>query len=287
MSVSVDLEGPIASNRCPVAFQILGQVRMWSFRGDLARRWVKPQYVLAALLVDLNRFVSIDQLVDIVWADNPPRTARNSMQWLVSRVRRALVDSGEPPEAARLETGRSGYRLRADERLVDVYRFRALVGVAQTGSDVRTRVESARQALALWRGTPLEGLTGRWAEGIREDLHQEHTSALATFFDLQLRLGHHGDIVEQLRAAVQRRPLAELLAGQLMVALCRSGREAEALACYAGVRRRIVQAVGAEPGHHLRTLHQQILCGDPAPQLEWNRNQSHHGIHRGRMGMIH
>jgi DNA-binding SARP family transcriptional activator len=267
MRSSLDVEDPAETSGSSVAFQVLGEVRLWSSRGDLAVRWVKPRYVLAALLVDLNRFVPVDRLVEIVWDDRPPRTARNSTQWLVSRVRRALADAGEAPEVVRLERGNGGYRLLADPRLVDIHRFRMMMRAARTGHDTLSTVETVRQALAQWRGTPLEGLTGQWAEGVREELDQEHTSALATFFDLQLRLGRHHDIVEQLRVAVQRRPLAEQLAGQLMVALCRSGREAEALDCYGRVRRRIANAIGAEPGHQLRDLHGEILRGERSPGL--------------------
>jgi DNA-binding SARP family transcriptional activator len=267
MRVALDVEDPAETSRSSVAFQILGQVRMWSSTGDLTARWVKPRYILAALLVDLNRLVPVERLVEIVWDDRPPRTARNSTQWLVSRVRRALVDAGEPSDVVRLETGNGGYRLLADPELVDVHRFHRLMGAARTGRDVLSSLEGVRQALALWRGTPLEGLTGQWAEGVREELDQQHTSALATFFDLQLRMGRHHDIVEQLRVAVHRRPLAELLAGQLMVALCRSGREAEALDSYARVRRRIANAVGAEPGRRLRSLHDEILRGEHSAGL--------------------
>jgi DNA-binding SARP family transcriptional activator len=242
----------------PVVCQVLGQVRLWAGNAELTGRWVKPRIVLAVLAVNLNQLVTVDQLIDAVWEDRPPRTARNSLQWLISTVRRGLLDAAGRYGLA-LQTTATGYRLTAAADLVDLFRFRSLMATARARPDERAAAELARQALALWQDSALADVGGSWAGRTRQELHRERISALATLFDLELRLGRHDRVVDQIWRAVDREPMSEVLAVQLMTALCRCGRDAEALGWYARLRERTIQALGAEPGHRLRALHVQIL----------------------------
>lgn len=242
----------------PVVCQVLGQVRLWAGDAELTGRWVKPRIVLAVLAVNLNQLVTVEQLVDAVWEDRPPRTARNSLQWLVSTVRRGLLSAGERYHVG-LQTTAAGYRLSTAPHLVDLFRFRSLMSTARASADDRTGAELARQAMELWQDTALADVGGSWARRTRQELHRERTSALATLFDLELRLARHDRVVDQIWLAVEREPMSEVLAAQLMTALCRCGRDAEALGWYARLRERTIQALGVEPGHRLRALHAQIL----------------------------
>ncbi|MDG4825045.1 BTAD domain-containing putative transcriptional regulator [Asanoa sp. WMMD1127] len=236
-------------------------MRLWAGSTDIAGRWVKPRIVLAVLAVNLNQPVTVEDLVDAVWDERPPRTARNSLQWLVSTLRRGLRDASREPAGPMLATTPTGYRLSGCSDHVDLCRFRELMTIARSRGDDHVAVDYARQALALWRGTALADVGGTWAQRTRQELRRERVSALATLFDLELRVGRHRAVVDELWAAAEREPLSEVLAAQLLIALSRCGRDAEALERYAQVRERIIDTVGAEPGHLLRGLHAQILRG--------------------------
>jgi DNA-binding SARP family transcriptional activator len=247
-------------------FRVLGPVELWAGQREWTGAWVRPRVLLAALLLELNATVPVERLAEAVWDDTPPRTVRNSLQALVSQVRRGLASAGAAGYDVALRTEQGGYRLGADPGLVDVCRFRgnaaALRAAAATG-DVDRAVACAREALREWRGVALAGVAGGWATRAREGMEREHVELLSLYFEVRLNDGGHTEVIDELQQAVTRYPLAEQLAGQLMLALYRSGREAEAIDRYAAVRRSIAQELGEEPGSALQLLYQRVLRRDP------------------------
>jgi DNA-binding SARP family transcriptional activator/tetratricopeptide (TPR) repeat protein len=214
--------------------------------------------VLAVLLVEVNRTVSVDQLVDRVWGDRSPAGASGSLYSYVSRLRRALVSSDE----VRIERKPGGYRLTADPAIVDVHRFHHLVERA-SASAVEQAVVLLDQALVLWRGEAFANLDTPWLNGMRDHLERERLAAQLERTDLRLRAGEHAVLVAELVRATTAHPLNERVAGQLMLALYRSGRPADALSHYDQIRRRLADEVGVNPGSALRQLHSRMLAADP------------------------
>ncbi len=214
----------------------------------------RQRCVLAALALSPGHPVAVDTLVDCVWGEHPPRQARNTLYSYVTRLRRAL---GQP---IRRRSG--GYALDVASEQVDLFRFRDLRRRARIADDA-TAVQLLRDALALWRSSPLCGLPGTWAERVRAGLAGERLAALASYADAAVRLGHNPDLVTELEAELLEHPTAEPLAAALMRALDRAGRQAEAIEVYAGTRQRIVDELGTEPGDQLQSLHLDLLRRRP------------------------
>jgi predicted ATPase/DNA-binding SARP family transcriptional activator len=215
----------------------------------------KRRALLAALLLKAGKIVSRDQLIDAVWGEEPPDTARNTLQVYVSQLRKLLPDG-------LLETTRDGYRLAIDPSAVDVFEFERLTQAgrsALTIGDAAGAAETLRRALDLWRG-PLSDLPE--FEVVRLD--ELRLTALEDRIDADLALGRHVQLVGELERLVAEQPLRERLRGQLMLALYRSGRQADALAVYQRARRTLVEELGIEPGESLRKLERAILEQDPA-----------------------
>jgi predicted ATPase/DNA-binding SARP family transcriptional activator len=215
--------------------------------------------VLVALLVDANRPVPADQLIDRVWADDLPHRARNALAGYLSRLRQVLSGDGDA-EIAR-EPG--GYVLKVDPASVDLHRFRQLVSAARAAADP---VDADRQfsvALELWRGDPFATLDTPWLNEVRTALESERLAVMLDRNDAGLRTGRHGELLPQIAAAAQNHPLDERLAGQLMLAQYRCGRQADALDTFRVMRERLVEELGADPSSALRHVHQLILDGDP------------------------
>ncbi|MBX6722955.1 MAG: AAA family ATPase, partial [Dactylosporangium sp.] len=223
----------------------------------------KQQILLAALALDLNQAVPVEILVERLWGDHPPTAARSSLYAYVTRIRRLLAATADSRPPIRLCRRGSGYALEADPETVDIHRVRDLVRRAREAGGSPEALALLRQALGCWRGEPLAGLSGDWVERVREGLERERLDVLIARFDLELRLSRPEPVIGELSAAVAAHPLAEPLVGQLMVALYRSGRVSEALACFADARRRIREHLGVEPGRDLRDLHQRMLRDDP------------------------
>lgn len=241
-----------------VWFRLLGPVEA-NVRGrrlDLGH--ARQRHVLAALLVDLNRAVSLDRLVGRLW-DEPPRTARDSLYSYLSRLRAVLADV---PDVDLVRQG-GGYVLLADEDAADLHRFHRLVERARAADDERA-LALFDEALGLWRGPVAAGMDGSWVEGVRARADEERLRAELDRNDAMLRRGEHSAALAGITAQAAARPLDERLAGQLMLALYRSGRQGEALDAYHRVRRQLVEELGADPSPPLRRLHQRILTSDPA-----------------------
>jgi predicted ATPase/DNA-binding SARP family transcriptional activator len=248
-----------------VEFRLLGDVEAWLDGSRLEIGHARQRCVLVALLIDVNRPVRSEQLIDRVWADDPPHRARNALAGYVSRLR-TLFD-GTEEVAIHREPG--GYLLKSDPLIVDLHRFRHLVSSARATTDPVDAATLFDSALGLWRGTPFVSLDTPWLNDVRTALEAERLSAELDRNDAALHIGRHAELVGGLAAALQAHPLDERLAGQLMLAQYRSGRQAEALETYRLIRERLVDELGVDPSATLRAAHRRILDGDPgAPVAE-------------------
>ena len=221
----------------------------------------KRRALLAVLLLDANRVVSRDRLIDALWGDEPPDTARNTLQVYVSQLRKLL------PEGV-LETAPAGYRLVIEADAVDLFEFIRLSeeGRAALGAgDPARAADTLRAALALWRGAPLADLSWEpFAQSEIVRLEELRLAALEERIDADLALGRHGQLVAELERLVVEQPMRERFRAQLMLALYRSGRQADALAVYQRARRTFVDELGIEPSESLRRLERAVLAHDPA-----------------------
>jgi DNA-binding SARP family transcriptional activator len=209
------------------------------------------------LLLHANEVVSTDRLIDALWGAAPPPTAAKTIQVYVSRLRKELGDG-------RLATRPPGYALRIDRSELDLARFEQLVGEAAR-SDPERAADTLREALALWRGPALADLTYEsFAQPEIARLEELRWAALEQRIDADLAAGRHAPLVGELGALVAEHPLRERLRGQLMLALYRSGRQAEALRAYRQAQRELAEQLGLDPSEELKRLEQAILRQDPA-----------------------
>lgn len=224
----------------------------------------KQRAVLAALLLKPGRAVSLDELAETLWGPDPPPSARVTIQNYVMRLRKALGDGGSP----RISTLSSGYAIQVEPGELDITRFEDLLGAATSAAREgrwQDAAERARSAVSLWRGDPLADVGSELlADREVPRLAEMRLRALETGHDADLNLGRHADVITGLRQLAACHPLRERLHAQLMLALCRDGRQAEALAAYQHARQVLIEELGTGPGPGLRELHQQILTGDPA-----------------------
>ncbi|GAA4912710.1 putative ATPase [Actinomycetospora succinea] len=242
-----------------VEFRVLGEVAVLRDGRPVDVGHARQRCVLAVLLVELGRPVPTDELIDRVWADRPPYRARNALSAYVSRLR-TLVAAPEV-ELARAGTG---YALTADPASVDLHAFRLLAAQARAADRPADAAALADRALASWRGTPLGSVDTPWFAAVRTSLEAERLAVLLDRNDAALAAGRHADLLVELTDAVRAHPLDERLAGQLMLAQVRSGRQADALASFRAVRARLADELGVDPGAPLRAVHQRILTGDAA-----------------------
>ena len=211
--------------------------------------------LLAFLLLHANELVSSDRLIDEVWGPDPPKTAGASLQNYVSRLRKAIGTEAivsQPP----------GYVLRIDPERFDLARFERLTAEAR-GAEPRERAEKLRAALALWRGPALDDLAFEpFARDEVGRLEEARLAALEDCIDAELEIGRDGELVGELEQLVEQHPLRERFRAQLMRALYRAGRQADALAAFQSARDVLVEELGLEPGEELRQLQQAILQQD-------------------------
>jgi DNA-binding SARP family transcriptional activator/Tfp pilus assembly protein PilF len=227
----------------------------------------KQRALLAALLLNANRVVPLEELVDALWGPGPPVSARKTAQNYVKRLRRSLGVNGR----SLISTQLGGYLIRLDPRDLDVARFESLLGAARLaardGSWDRA-ADRAHAALSLWRGEPLADVPSERL-ALREipRLAEMRLQAIEARIDADLHLGRHADVIADLRQLASIHPLRERLHALLMLALYRNGQRAGALAAYQDARRLLIDELGTEPVAELRELHQLILLGDPAPAV--------------------
>jgi YVTN family beta-propeller protein len=230
-----------------VEFRILGPLEVLDGDRILRLGSGRQLALVAVLLLHANETVSVDQLVDELWGESPPPTAAKIVRNSISLLRREL---GE-----RLVTQPPGYLLRVEEGELDT---RSLERAVESG-----RLDELNDALARWRGSPLSQFAyEQFAQNEIARLEELRLTAVEARVDAQLALGRHAPAIPELEALVQQHPLRERLCGQLMLALYRSGRQAEALEAYRRTRSRLDEQLGIEPGADLRELERKILNQD-------------------------
>jgi len=241
-----------------IVVRVLGPVRLRA--GD---RWQVPaspqlRLVLGLMALRIGQVVPVAELVDAIWEDEPPRSARASLQALMTRLRQLL----RPLPGASLTRCGDGYLLEFDQDLVDAERSRSL-GRAARAADGAAAIPLFDAALALWNGPALaDAPDTERVTAIRHGLAEERLSMLQDRLAGMLACGREREAAAELPAALARHPLNERLAGMLMATWYRSGQRAEALAVFRQIRGRLVAELGVEPGAELQLLHQRILAGD-------------------------
>ncbi len=227
----------------------------------------QQRFVLVALLLEPNRVVAVDRLVDMMWPEGAPASARNALQVYVSRLRRVLRPRcGAQTDSSRVEiqTVGAGYRIVVDPEAVDVHRFHALLEAARRARGEERAVSLLRRALELWSGPPLADLDSPWLRRhVCLPWEESWADAHEQLFTMELRRGNHHQVLPRLREFAARYPTRERLAAQLMAALYDMGQRAEALAAYRRVSEAFSSQLGIDPGPALDELHLAILRNDP------------------------
>lgn len=231
-------------------------------------RAAKLRVVLAALLVRANEVVSVESLIDELWQDNPPRTATTTLQVYVSQLRK-LLHSADPEHGRdTLLTRPPGYLLRVEPDRLDMTAFEELHArgrKALESEDYASAAELQQRAIALWRGPLLSDTPhGPLLGGAAVRLTEARMTALDQRIRADLQLGRHRGLIAELHSLASEHPLREEFHAHLMVALYRTGRQAEALRTFGRVRRTLVDELAIEPGPRLQRLHRRILAGDAA-----------------------
>ena len=236
---------------------------------------------MAVLLVHRGEPVSSDRLIDALWGEEAPASAIKIVQGYVSNLRKVLGDG-------LLVTRGRGYLLQTRPGQIDLDRFESLVAEGQRAlqqGDARSAATRLREALGLWRGPPLADFAYEsFAQAEIARLDESRLAALEERIDAELALGEHARLVGELEALVHEHPLRERFIGQLMLALYRSGRQADALESYRIARRRLVEELGLEPGRELQELERAILAQDPALEPPAPRYASRPGPRSPRRG---
>ncbi|MER7167308.1 BTAD domain-containing putative transcriptional regulator [Micromonospora sp. NPDC000207] len=247
-----------------ISFRILGPLHVEGAAGPVRIPPGRQEIILASLLMEPGRVVAADRLLDLIWDEAPPDTARTQIQICVSRIRKSFAAA---QVAATVVSRAPGYLLRTGEDTVDLHVFNRRVTAARVlvkEGRLAEAAESLRGAVALWRGPCLSGIPSESlrVRGLRLD--EDRLAAVETYLDLELTLGRSHELVGEVSRLVHEYPLRERLRGQLMRALYRSGRQAEALEVYRAGRTLLAEELGLEPGEELRQLEGAILSGDQA-----------------------
>ena len=250
-----------------VEFRLLGPLEVEQDGGALAVGGRRQRALLTTLLLHPNTVVPRERLIDALWGEDPPERAANSLQVAVHALRKVLG-------ADRIATSGAGYLLRVGRGELDLQRFADLVERAR-GEVPGAAAETLRDALALWRGTPLSDLGETpFAAAERGRLEALHLAALEDRIAAELAIGRHAELIPELEALVAGHPYRERLRREQMLALYRSGRQAEALDAYQQTRRTLVEELGIEPGAELQELERAILRQDPELALPAARAKS-------------
>jgi class 3 adenylate cyclase len=238
-------------------FRILGPLEVADGDATVALGGVRQRTLLAILLLNANEVVSADRLIDELWGERSPESGRSALQVRVSQLRKALGQGG-----AQLLTRAPGYVLSLERDQLDLQRFERLVGEAAV-SEPPAAAEKLREALALWRGPPLADLAYEsFAQAAIGRLEELRLGAIEKRIDADLALGRHGELVAELEELAAENSLREHLRAQLMLALYRCGRQADALEVYRRTSVELSVELGLEPGRELRELESAILNQD-------------------------
>jgi DNA-binding NarL/FixJ family response regulator/DNA-binding SARP family transcriptional activator len=250
-----------------VEYRILGPLEVVEGGEPVALGRLKQRLVLAVLLLHANEFISRERLIDELWGESPPPTANKAVNVYVSQLRKALTRNGQDP----ISTGDGGYRIEVGAGELDAARLRQLLEGAReraAAGKLEAAAELLREILALWRGPTLAGLLleSRGRDEVAQ-LDELRLTALMDRIDCDLALGQHEGVLGELRLLVGEHPLRERLRAQLMLALYRADRQADALDTYQQAREVLVEELGIEPSPALQRLQQRILTQDPALEL--------------------
>jgi DNA-binding SARP family transcriptional activator len=241
-------------------FRVLGPVEAVVEGRSVPLAAAKPRALFAVLLLSRNRVISVGQLIEDLWGEEPPETATKALQGYVSQLRKAIG-------ADRVLTKPPGYSLRVEDGELDLERFERLVreGRELLVGDPKEAAHRLEQALGLWRGPAFaEFLSEPFARDAGARLEESRLAAIEDRIEADLALGRHARVVPELEQLVDQHPLRERLRGQLMLALYRSGRQAEALELYRRTRETLIDELGIEPGEALQDLERAILQHDPS-----------------------
>jgi len=266
-------------------FRVLGPLEVSAGAERIGLGGPKQRSVLASLLVRPNRVVPADDLIDQLWGEDPPDTARKTLQSYVTHLRRALGPD-------RFEWRAPGYVLHLDPQELDAARFESLVQEAKAANAHPDRSAALyRRALELWRGPAFADLGGDGALAAEAHrLEELRLEVLEGRIAADLDAGRHGEVVAELAALTREQPLREQLWGQLMVALYRSGRQADASAAYHRAREVLAEELGMDPSEELQGLHDRILRNDPALEAPHERLRGYElveEIGEGAFGVVH
>ena len=249
-------------------FCVLGQLEAWRDGERLALGQIKQRSLLALLVIHANQAVSTDQIIDELWGKAPAGDRHNALWIQVSKLRSTLEPGRIPrSDGTVLATRCPGYVLQVERDHVDAYRFELLVEEARacTPSDPALSSLLLSEGLALWRGRAYEEFGYEsFAQAEIDRLDELRVEAVELRLDADLRCGRAEELVAELQSLVHQHPLREHLSAQLMLALYRSDRQADALRAYGRLRRRLAEELGLDPSAKLQRLEQQIICGDPA-----------------------
>ena len=257
-------------------FRILGPLEVEDEGRVLKLGGAKQRGLLTLLLLRANEAVSRDRLIDELWGDEPPETASTAIQVHISQLRKVLGRNV-------IVTQTPGYAVRLEDGQLDLARFEHAVTSAR-GAAPAEAAERLREALSLWRGVPLAELDGPFATAERGRLEEQRLAALEQRIEAELALGRHAELVPELEGLVREQPLRERLRGQLMLALYRCGRQADALEVYRTGRRLLDEELGLKPDDELQRLERAILNHDPSlespvvkrPSVSQRRRASSH-----------
>ncbi|MEU1076923.1 MULTISPECIES: BTAD domain-containing putative transcriptional regulator [unclassified Streptomyces] len=247
-----------AADTADLRFGVLGPVRAWRGREALPSGSPQQRALLAALLLRDGRTATAAELIDAIWGDEPPSQALAAVRTYASRLRKALG-----PGVLVSESG--GYAIRLDSGVLDLAEAQELAAEAEkarAGGDQTRARDLLKAALALWTGEPLAGIPGPHADTERTRLVEWRLQLTEARLDMELDAGCHAEAVSELTALTAAYPLRERLRELLMLALYRSGRQAEALAVYADTRRLLADELGVDPRPELARLQQRILQAD-------------------------
>jgi DNA-binding SARP family transcriptional activator len=239
-----------------VRFEVLGPVRGWHGETELDLGSPQQRAVLAMLLLARGRQVSLGGLIDGLWEGDVPRSAAGTVRTYISRLRRRVNS---------IESIGDGYVLRPGTAVLDLDKFEQWLSEARAA---RNRHDPARDsrllrdALGLWRGIAMAGIPGPYADSRRVPLTELHLAATEEKLAADIALGEHAAAIAELRALLAEHPFREQLTELLMLALYKSGRQADALYVFDSVRHRLSAELGVDPGPSLQTMHRRVLQAD-------------------------
>lgn len=246
-------------------FFVLGPLEVRCDGVEVPVRSGQQRVLLAALLLRANQVVPLAELTDRLWGEAPPRGARNTLRAYIMRLRRTL--GADDSDGGGIGTHPDGYRIRVLPNQLDLLQFEELLRQAARAADAgpAREVELMKRATALWRGPALSNVD---SDALHRDvvpaLSERWLRAVQRRIDLELQLGGDDEVIPELRALTAEHPTRERFCAQLMLALYRSGRQADALAAYRRTRDLLAAELGVEPGQDLQELHRSVLAADPA-----------------------